>query len=316
MPQIPSLGMCFACFNKKPCLFHTFSILFSIFVYTLLSTLQMPGLSFIVVGFEISSASLGCYVFSKHWCCMFTPSPLTSLFFGVEWQPEIREAGDRWSSLWSMWGRWSCNLDEQPAGEGKSRSYLGKLEQTWENQRRQDFPHGFVFFWHAVGRNMPFFFHILRLLSRFAMANHGGTAEKWEFSRIHVGIIQYLTWYVNIYIFPENVLSTVSTSHGLCKCLLLVVTRGRAASSLHLKLAVLRWIAYKVNGLLGVCAVWLVEACGLQGFPVVSCDRDIVLPTCNKQGGGRCGCDEPWSQQSMDALMSITIEWWWPSFSK
>ena len=26
------------------------------------------------------------------------------------------------------------------------------------------------------------------------------------------------------------------------------------------------------------------EACGLQGFPVISCDRDIVQPTCNKQG--------------------------------
>ena len=34
-------------------------------------------------------------------------------------------------------------------------------------------------FGHAVGRNSLFcFFHILRLLSRFVMANHGGTAEK------------------------------------------------------------------------------------------------------------------------------------------
>ena len=66
---------------------HVFFKLFSIFVYTLLTTLQMPGLTFIVVvGFQISSASLGCYVFSKNWCCMFTPPPphLTSLFFGVE----------------------------------------------------------------------------------------------------------------------------------------------------------------------------------------------------------------------------------------
>ena len=42
----------------------------------------MPGLSFVVVGFQISSASLGCYVFSKHWCCMFhPPSSHISFFF-------------------------------------------------------------------------------------------------------------------------------------------------------------------------------------------------------------------------------------------
>lgn len=37
------------------------------------------------------------------------------------------------------------------------------------------------------------------------MANHGGTAVKREFSRIlATSIIQYLIWYVNIYIFPET----------------------------------------------------------------------------------------------------------------
>ena len=144
MPQRVCFGMCFACFSKKPCLFHTFFHTF--FNFCLHSSFDFADawpVSFIVVGFQISSASifqvsrlLGCYIFSKHWCCMFTPSPLTSRFF-FEWQPEIREAGDRWSSLWSMWGRWSCDLDEQPAGEGKSKCYLGKLEQIWENQRSQ-----------------------------------------------------------------------------------------------------------------------------------------------------------------------------------
>ena len=182
MPQSLSLGMCFTCSSKKPCLFHSFSI----FVYTLLSSL--PGLSsllldsrFLQVQVQVSRL-FGCYVFSKIGAVCSPPSSQISVLFRVatwNW-----EAGNRWSSLWSMWGRWSCNLDKQPAGEGKSILF----RKSWDRYARikgVKIQQGFRCVLWTWGKFRKF--SNLRLLSMFVMANHGGTAEKWKFSHIHVG---------------------------------------------------------------------------------------------------------------------------------